>query len=75
MKNRGKKRAERLEIEIYDIENDYDGDRARSRFALPSLVAVNLAMRADQTKIGCYGGAWGWGGAEHCGWDERGGMK
>lgn len=53
LKNRGKKRAERLEIEIYDIENDYDGDRARSRFALPSLVAVNLAMRADQTKIGC----------------------
>lgn len=48
-----KKGAERLEIEIYDIENDYDGDRARSRFALPSLVAVNLAMRADQTKIGC----------------------
>lgn len=45
--------AERLEIEIYDIENDYDGDRARSHFALPSLVAVNLAMRADQTKIGC----------------------
>ena len=50
----GKKEGvERLEIEIYDIENDYDGDRARSRFALPSLVAVNLAMRADQTKIGC----------------------
>lgn len=48
-----KKRAERLEIEIYDIENDYDGDSSRSRFALPSLVAVNLAMRADQTKIGC----------------------
>lgn len=45
--------AERLEIEIYDIENDDDEDRARSRFALPSLVAVNLAMRADQTKIGC----------------------
>lgn len=43
--------VERLEIEIYDIEND--GDGARSRSALPSLVAVNLAMRADQTKIGC----------------------
>lgn len=53
LKNRGGEGAERLEIEIYDIENDYDGDRARSRFALPSLVAVNLAMRADQTKIGC----------------------
>lgn len=53
MKNKEEKRAERLEIEIYDIENDYDEDRARSRFALPSLVAVNLAMRADQTKIGC----------------------
>lgn len=45
--------AERLEIEIYDIENDYDRDRGRSLFALPSLVAVNLAMGADQTKIGC----------------------
>ena len=53
LKNRGEKRAERLEIEIYDIGNDEDEDRARSRFALPSLVAVNLAMRADQTKIGC----------------------
>lgn len=29
--------AVRLEIEIYDIENDYDGDRARSRFALSPL--------------------------------------
>lgn len=48
-----KKREKRLEIEIYDIENDYDGDGARSLYALPSLVAVNLAMRADQTKIGC----------------------
>lgn len=38
-------------IEIYDIENDGAG----SRSALPSLVAVNLAMRADQTKIGCWG--------------------
>lgn len=37
--------VERLEIEIYDIENDGAG----SRSALPSLVAVNLAMRADQT--------------------------
>jgi len=46
-------RRERLEIEIYDIENDYDGDRAKSLFAVLSLVAVNLAMRADQTKIGC----------------------
>lgn len=51
MKNR-RKRAERLEIEIYDIENDYDRNRARSLFAFVSLVAVNLAMRADQTKIG-----------------------
>lgn len=48
-----------MEIEIYDIENDYDGDRARSRSALPSLVAVNLAMRTDQTKIGCWGGGGG----------------
>lgn len=48
-----KKKRVRLEIEIYDIENDYDRDRGRSLFALPSLVAVNLAMRADQTKIGC----------------------
>lgn len=55
-KNRGEGgSAVRLEIEIYDIENDYDGDRARSRSALPSLVAVNLAMRTDQTKIGCWG--------------------
>lgn len=57
---RGKKKewgggTVRLEIEIYDIENDYDGDIARSRSALPSLVAVNLAMRTDQTKIGCWG--------------------
>lgn len=50
---REKEVEERLEIEIYDIENEYDGDRARSRFAFSSLVAVNLAMRADQTKIGC----------------------
>lgn len=48
-----KKGEKRLEIEIYDIENDYDGDRAGSLSALPSLVAANLAMRADQTKIGC----------------------
>ena len=66
-----------MEIEIYDIENDYDRDRGRSLFALPSLVAVNLAMRADQTKIGCWGllGAEGVAGTEHCGWDERGRMK
>lgn len=57
-----------MEIEIYDIENDYDGDRARSRSALPSLVAVNLAMRTDQTKIGCWGGVAAVGGR----WGEEG---
>lgn len=74
LENKKKKRAERLEIEIYDTENDYDRDRGRSLFARPSLVAVNLAMRADQTKIGCSGGR-GAAGTEHCGWDERGGTK
>lgn len=39
----------------------------------PSLVAVNLAMRADQTKIGCWGGGRRW--APWLGWEVGGGVR